>query len=414
MQSRRACANRALSEPVHRWHKFVFSFEPSFVREQLEQFGADKTDCVLDPFCGAGTTLVECKRLGIPSLGLDSNPVSCFVSRVKVDWDIEPDALLAYGQRIRKRAERELAQTPRGDKSFRGLAIHEGELLIKQTISPAPLHKTLVLREQIDSEGGRFREQARLALVNCAVEVASNLRFAPEVSASRIKNDADVIGAWAERIAEMALDLSEVRARRDVQAAVYNTDAREVVALPRQASLVITSPPYPNEKDYTRATRLEAVLLGYLTNRSALRALKQTLLCSNSRGLCGRDELIGMRFERVRRLAEEIEERRIALGKTSGFERMYKRVILSYFGGMARHFESLKSVLRSLARLAYVVGDQQSFFRVPVHTGEILGEIADLLGYQVEGRRVLRRRFASKTGVYLQEEVLLLKLKRKE
>jgi len=126
---------------------------------------------------------------------------------------------------------------------------------------------------------------------------------------------------------------------------------------------VITSPPYPNEKDYTRTTRLESVILGFLKNKRELRALKQQLVRSNTRGvykLDDDDRVITQNTE-IRKLAEEIERRRIQLGKTSGFERVYARVTKLYFGGMARHLSDLRKVLKPGARLAYVVGDQASY-----------------------------------------------------
>jgi hypothetical protein len=48
---------------------------------------------------------------------------------------------------------------------------------------------------------------------------------------------------------------------------------------------VITSPPYPNEKDYTRTTRLESVLLGFIRNKEELRAVKRGLIRSNTRNV---------------------------------------------------------------------------------------------------------------------------------
>ena len=55
-------------------------------------------------------------------------------------------------------------------------------------------------------------------------------------------------------------------------------DAREAssVLLPNSVDAVITSPPYPNEKDYTRTTRLESVLLGYFEDMGDYRALHLT------------------------------------------------------------------------------------------------------------------------------------------
>ena len=47
---------------------------------------------------------------------------------------------------------------------------------------------------------------------------------------------------------------------------------------------------------------------------------------------------------------------------------MYPRVTRLYFGGMARYFAELRSILRPGARLAYVVGDQASYLRVMIRT----------------------------------------------
>ncbi len=53
---------RAEDQSVHDWYRFVLSFPPHLVRNYLEHFAITEDAIVLDPFCGTGTTLVECKN----------------------------------------------------------------------------------------------------------------------------------------------------------------------------------------------------------------------------------------------------------------------------------------------------------------------------------------------------------------
>ena len=176
-------------------------------------------------------------------------------------------------------------------------------------------------------------------------------------------------------------------------------------------SAVITSPPYPNEKDYTRTTRLESVLLGFINDRSQLQAVKKGLVRSNTRGIYkgDDDDQWIAKHPRILKIANAIEARRVELGKTSGFERMYHRATKLYFGGMARHLASLRPVLRPGARLAYVVGDQASYLRVMIRTGQLLAQIAQSLGYEHLGTDLFRTRLATATKERLREEVVLLR-----
>ena len=174
---------------------------------------------------------------------------------------------------------------------------------------------------------------------------------------------------------------------------------------------MITSPLYPNEKDYTRSTRLESVLLGLLNTRHDVRTLKEHLLRSNSRNVFAGDDddKYIADIPTIRQIAEEIETQRVKLGKTSGFERLYHRVTRLYFGGMYRHFAALFPKLRPGARCAYVVGDQMSFFRVHIRTAHLLADVAHKVGYTVEGIELWRTRRSTVTGNDLAEYVLILR-----
>jgi tRNA/tmRNA/rRNA uracil-C5-methylase (TrmA/RlmC/RlmD family) len=70
---------------AHDWYRFVLSFPAHLVRTYIDRFGLGQKDKVLDPFCGTGTTLVECKKLGIQSYGIEPNPMASLRTRTTSD-----------------------------------------------------------------------------------------------------------------------------------------------------------------------------------------------------------------------------------------------------------------------------------------------------------------------------------------
>ena len=405
--------NRLLADdrPIHDWYRFVLSFPPHLVRDYVERFGLSEGATILDPFCGTGTTLVEAKKLSIASVGIEALPMSAFAAATKLDWSPDGGVLRRDADTIAGRiAERAAAQPA---APLRTLPVEQQRLLLRDSISPLPLHKALVLRDAIDAARSPHADHLRLALARELPTTIGNLRFGPEVGLGERKEDVDAVGAWRRRVETFARDLEEMRDAGDAPSSVVRGDSRDAGALlpPRSVDCVITSPPYPNEKDYTRAVRLESVILGLLSDRRELRGAKRTLLRSNSRGVYKGDDddaWIAAHPE-IQALADEIERTRIAQGKTSGFERMYHRVARLYFGGMARHFASLRGVLKPGAQLAYVVGDQASYLRVMIRTADLLADIAASLGYEVVGKDLFRTRAATATRSDLNEEVLVLR-----
>ncbi|PYJ66619.1 MAG: DNA methyltransferase [Verrucomicrobia bacterium] len=412
---------------AHDWYRFVLSYPPHLVRDYLSRFRASPEKRVLDPFCGTGTTIVECKKLRVPSIGVEAHPMAHFASATKTAWNIDPAELEESSRRVAAAANAELeasgiiddpapaliAEMPDRQK-LRTLSPEVEKLLLTNSISPLPLHKSLVLHDAIRSKGTeRCRSHQLLALAKALVTTIGNLEFGPEVGVGRAKTDAPVVSRWLRLVQQVADDLRTLQPLARIPTEAHHADSRDIakLVLPESIDIIITSPPYPNEKDYTRTTRLETVLLGFITSKKELQALKRTMVRSNTRGVYKGDsdhELVADHAE-IQRIASAIEARRIELGKTSGFERLYAKVTKLYFGGMARHLADLRRVLRPNAHLAYVVGDQASYLRIMIRTGQLLASIAESLGYEVVGIDLFRTRLATATREQLREEIVVLR-----
>lgn len=421
-----AAINRVANKdkPFHEWYRFVLSFPPHLVRHYLENFDLRRPSVILDPFCGTGTTLVECKLNGYGCLGVEANPFAHFASSVKIRWEIDIDELERISSEISEKATLKLLEEgiddagsgrcPSSGVETRELSEEKMRLILKDSVSPMPLHKMLVLLDHIHEHTNRVcYDHLLLAFAKTLVYRVSNLRFGPEVGIGKAKKDLPVVSAWIGEVRQQIADLrGHVNSSSWPDSDVIRGDSRELGVLLNSGSAdaVITSPPYPNEKDYSRTTRLESVVLGFINTKDELRRFKKEFIRSNTRGIYKEDQDASWIADddEIQTLARTIENRRIELNKDSGFERMYASVTKQYFGGMARHLESLKQVLKPGARLAYVVGDQASYFRIKIRTGYLIGRIAERMGYKLVRTDLFRTRFATATGDQLREEVVIL------
>src|SRR5690554_661357 len=408
----------------HNWYRFVLSYPPHLVKYYLDKFQIDSDSVVLDPFSGTGTTLVESKLNRVESVGIEANPIARFATKTKLNWNVNTNELLDTALDITNSLRNSFKKLGIDDNedshqsadllNLRTLPHESEKILLKNSISPVPLHKSILLIEMIKAvKNEQIRDHLLLASLKTIVGDVSNLKFGPEVGLGKIKTDAPLLDPWISNVTQIIDDISSLSIpSNDIKSEVHLGDAQiaNQYLAPNSISAVITSPPYPNEKDYSRTTRLENALVGLVTNMQDLRGVKKTFVRSNTRSVYKEDtdHLYVKDFKSIQKIANAIEKKRIELNKTSGFEKMYHKVALQYFGGMAKHLSNQRNSLIPGAKLAYVMGDQASYLRVMIRTGQLLAEISESLGYRVIDLELFRTRFATRSKEELREEVLVL------
>ncbi len=260
----------------------------------------------------------------------------------------------------------------------------------------------------------------RVALASVLVSHFANVKFGPEIYCVKPKVDVGSADIYGAKLSEIHLDLLSISSLSHLPPpTVIEGDSRSCGELLRQnrvgkVDFVITSPPYPTEHDYTRNTRLELTLLGYVSDTRTLREIKKKMVRSHSKGIYAEDSdgALVADIPEIRRVTAELERK--VKDKTYGFAKLYPRIIEEYFGGMYRHLRSLSGILEKGARCAYVVGDQKTYLQTYTPTAEILRRIADLpeinlKSVEIEPWRFRRGTTGSKTRI--QEKVLILRKK---
>src|SRR5258708_16294474 len=138
-QAKKPTAQAILNGEVHNWYRLRLGYSDHLVSDLLDEFALSSSDCVLDPFCGSGTTLVECMKKGIDSVGIDANPSSCFASSVKTNWSLQAGTLLTLLDDIESSLDRYRRQQAHLKSDPPYLYLYSSPILARPSIPPPPL-----------------------------------------------------------------------------------------------------------------------------------------------------------------------------------------------------------------------------------------------------------------------------------
>lgn len=425
-------ASSANNFPFHNWYNFVLGYSPEFPEYMLKRENIGRDDLVVDPFMGSGTTLVTAKQRCIPSAGIDANDFMVDAVRVKLTWDMDVKALKQLADKVAHRIEElyssydwELetaaqlslfthAYTLR--KSYRIiLEDQRPALLSERYISDRPLARALLIHQAIDEcvADKEVRPIFDLALTSIIVPI-SNVRYGPGFGVVKPRDDFDVLKLYTSKLRRMIGDLETVSDQQKVTpSSVALGDARELsqYIAPNSATLMITSPPYPGDHEYTKHTRLELIFRGYASDNDEFRTIKKRMLRASTTNLYHEDNdrapISGINS--IEKVTGLIQERLEHDGATSGFEKLYTKLVWEYFGGMYKALVECFTVLRPGGKIALLVSDSHAFKMVHIQTAAILQEIGLMAGF-VEPEIVLWQLKPSTSHKYwLRENVLILK-----
>jgi len=223
---------------IHGIHPYPAKFISAIPRALIETLGVQPASGVLDPFCGAGTTLAVAQELGYPSVGIDLNPVAGLISRVKTAP--APRGLLDASFRIAALARTgppvEVPKLPNLDHWF----------------CPAAASAISAIIEGVETEHDEnLRDHLRLALSSIIVRVSnqeSDTRYAAIEKSISFDAVVDQFFSACARLSEQ----KKIQQPNAPQARILVKDILAVLAadIPHPISMVVTSPPYPNAYEY--------------------------------------------------------------------------------------------------------------------------------------------------------------------
>ncbi len=364
-------------EPILRLFRYKESFSAELVRRFTARFALGAEDSVLDPFCGLGTTLLTCRTLKLPSVGVDAMPLCVFLSRAVTSiWSLSVQDIRRAFEKLAKEAE---ARRPDAD-----LTTLPDVPLLSRAFETRRLEELVSWRDAITSLPSRLRPLFQLLLLSAvdAVSLTAKdgqfLRLVPkETPAVREVMSKKLIDACDDIIGLQ----SYYGGGESARVAVHQGDARLLHEVPfeQRPSAVITSPPYLNRYDYSRSYALE-LCLNFVRDAEELKEVRHSLLRSH----------IESRVEKNEEPPHEAVED--ALSRLRDKELNNPKIpdmILGYFRDMAQVISGLAKVLRPGSPVA-LVGGNVLFEGEGLPVDLILTDIAQRNGFKPQGILVTR------------------------
>lgn len=382
------------SHLAHDLHYYKAKFFPRMARALVnvcaERAGSG-AHRVLDNFAGSGTTLLESAMLGMPSVGIDLDPLSVLISRAKLDTlAVAGNALLEEAARLPR-----LLHQP-GARRARVMEIG-GDDMSPPISFPAWLLRNRKMTAELAVELADEIASVRIGIERSAPELRNLMRalFSDAISRKiRLRFLGTGVGRFSLRVRKSPLDemvhrgivrcalgvaarewLEETLRLRPASAQVFVADARHMPAEVGQFDVVVTSPPYlpasSGRESYTKGRAPSLIALGLRDS------LTVDDLVDDSVG-----SMDGAHADAAELTAEQAAL--VAWLRDDPLRAIKAAPTARYFLDMRRAFAEMRRVLTPGARAAVVSGKMSTFYQFATRTPLYVAPVAEMLAAEAE------------------------------
>lgn len=384
-------STRAVNTHTHGFHKYPAKFIPHIPKWAIEKYlNGNKSKNILDPFCGSGTTLVEGILAGHNVIGVDIDPLSTLISKVKTTR-VDVTEL----NKISTWLTKEIKKKKEGD--FKPDCETIEHWFTKEAIKKLSIIRTLI--NQIPEKFGNNKKVKDIQdlLVICfsstirRVSNADNESQKTYVSHTKVKVPEEVntlffsqLDLFIDRISKF----SEVINPKLTSRIICSSGAQllEKKLKGQTIDLAITSPPYIKAIDYIYNQMVELFWVGDLFHM-------QTQTKQNGKKIeyIGNKQIQKTEFNyytpyntilNIDKLDEKLQQV-YDIDKKNGHKHSY--VTFKYFAEMEKHFSEMANCLSKKTHYVMVVGDS-NVSNIFFDTADFLIDIAERNGFRITNK----------------------------
>ncbi len=392
---------------VHKWYDYLEDFPYSLIEEKIIEYKLKQESLVVDPFAGSGTTLVSANLFKCNAIGFDANPLMTFISEVKTTWDID---LVRFKKEISCISKRFVKEIHNFDplKYDSGFIKVMPKKEINQWLSTVLQKEVMLLKNLIGEIKDNKIKNLLLMAVSKSCFEASYVSLCPGTTFYPFREKDDFWDLFTDKVIQIYTDLKVIQKHNHYGKSGLITDTclnAKKYLKPESIDFIVTSPPYPNDLEYTRQTRLELYLLDFVKSMNDVQQIKRKMVKGSTKLIFkeSNSEKFIKKFEDVKIISAQIYEQ--TKDKNWGFD--YPRMVREYFGDMYLCMQEFYDLMKKDANFLLVVGDQ-TIKGVYIPVCDILIKMAREIGYKNCRKELFRMRRSTGHNVLLPEEIIII------
>lgn len=365
---------------AHGLHEYKGRFNPQVVRAIGNMLGLRANDRVLDPFCGSGTTLLECAHAGWNATGIDLNPLAIQISNAKIH-------AIRSASRVAALADLVIEQLQAYSRLSSSCDLKSGTIVSSLGTNwqrdlpafsylerwfPLPVLAQVVAIRRVLMDVVRAPADRRIFEVILSDQLRDVSLQDPRDLRIRLRRDAEPNYPLIDLFVRSLPDRLGKIVRAKAALGTINTAQRAFLQDNRTSlrtnglkagafDAVITSPPYEAALPYIDTQRLSLVLFGHI-GAGEIQRTEQALTGAREIGPVERRELEAQIVAGDPGLPADVVElcRELlaaASGPGNGFRKQNRpALVYRYFKGMASFFSSVRGLVKPGGKVALVVG----------------------------------------------------------
>ncbi|MBR1984524.1 MAG: hypothetical protein IKA31_02175 [Clostridia bacterium] len=365
---------------MHSFHRYYGKLIPAIPRAFIREF-TKVGDLVFDPFSGSGTTALESRFLDRNFIGVEINPLSVLISKIKTN---------NYSVEMLKRIQDKLLQLIDEDKEE--VKAEEIPFVINRDhwFKDFVQRDLVIIRRNFDKAVDEFIDDGNkekyidflIAVLSAIVKQVSNadtMHVFPGISKRmrRLESEGKIkinVFDTFRRALKKRIQFVEQVGKHDVSTNIMLGDSANIdlSQYSDKVDLVVTNPPYISSVRYAETLKLELYWLEVTKSSSDYMNLSNSMIGNDHIAKKDCIELQLTKYDFVNDYIKQMYE----------IDKKQAKVLYDYFSLMEKVIIKAQQVLKSGKKLVMKISDSK-IRKIKIPTGYLLTKIAEENGFKL-------------------------------